>query len=71
VHAHVHRLVSVVKMATVLEECITEEQSTIVLFFWGKKTQCKGYSLRNISCYVGKFCRVKRFHLGVRRFADD
>jgi hypothetical protein len=27
-HAHVHRLVSVVKIATVLEGCTTEEQSS-------------------------------------------
>jgi hypothetical protein len=31
-HAHVQRLVSVVKMATVLEECTTQEQSSIVRF---------------------------------------
>jgi hypothetical protein len=30
-HAHVQRLVSVVKMATVLEVCNTEEQRSFVL----------------------------------------
>jgi hypothetical protein len=29
---HVQKLVSVVKMATVLEECIYEEQSSVVRF---------------------------------------
>jgi hypothetical protein len=42
-HAHVQRLVSVVKMATVLEECATEEQCSVVRSFMGKSTQCKGY----------------------------
>jgi hypothetical protein len=38
-HAHVQRLVSVVKMATVLEEYTTEEQRYVVRFFVGKRTQ--------------------------------
>jgi hypothetical protein len=29
-HAHVHRQVSVIKMATMIEECITEEQRSDV-----------------------------------------
>jgi hypothetical protein len=35
-YAFVQRLVSVVKMANVLEECTTEEQSSLVPFFMGK-----------------------------------
>jgi hypothetical protein len=35
-HEHVQRLVSVVKMATVLEDCTTEEQSSVVRFLWAK-----------------------------------
>jgi hypothetical protein len=35
-HAQVHRLVSVVNMATVLEECNTEEQCSDVRFLWAK-----------------------------------
>jgi hypothetical protein len=31
-HAHVQRLVSVVKMATIFEEYTTEEQRSVVLF---------------------------------------
>jgi hypothetical protein len=43
-HAQVHRLVSVVTMATVLEEYPTEEQRSVVFFFFvSKMTQCKGY----------------------------
>jgi hypothetical protein len=44
VHARVQRLVSIVKMATVLEDCTTEEQRSVVCFFVGERTQCKGYS---------------------------
>jgi hypothetical protein len=50
VHAHVQRLVSVVKMATVLETYTTEEQRSLMRFSVGKTTQCKGYSQRNVSC---------------------
>jgi hypothetical protein len=35
-HAHVQRLVSVVKMATVFEECITEKQHSVVRFLQAK-----------------------------------
>jgi hypothetical protein len=44
-HEHVQRLVSVVKMATMLEDCTTEEQLSVVRCFSARKrTQCKGYS---------------------------
>jgi hypothetical protein len=36
VHARVPRLVSVVKMAAVLEGCNTEEQRFVARFLWGK-----------------------------------
>jgi hypothetical protein len=36
-HANVQWLVSVVRMATVLEEYITEEQCSFVLFVWAKE----------------------------------
>jgi hypothetical protein len=39
----VQRLISVVKMAMVLEVYTTEEQHSVVTFV-GKRTQCKGYS---------------------------
>jgi hypothetical protein len=47
-HAHVQRLVSVVKMATVLEEYTKEEQRYVVRYFLSKRTQYKGYSLGNM-----------------------
>jgi hypothetical protein len=43
-HAYVQRQVSALKMATVLEECLTKEQSSIVCFLlWAKGLKCKGY----------------------------
>jgi hypothetical protein len=47
-HAHVQRLVLLVKMVTVLEECTTEEHRSVVHFLCGEK----GYSKRNISCLL-------------------
>jgi hypothetical protein len=41
-HAHVQRLVPVLKMATVLEEYTAEEQRSVLRFFMGKNTQCEG-----------------------------
>jgi hypothetical protein len=43
VQAHVQRLVSVVKMKTVLEGCITKEQRSVLRFSVGKRTQYKEY----------------------------
>jgi hypothetical protein len=41
VNAHVHRLVSVVKVAKVLEEYTTEEQRPFVRFLWTKGLNAK------------------------------
>jgi hypothetical protein len=49
-YAHVTRLVSVIKMATVLEKLSTEKQSTVMPFFLGKRTRGVGYSRRNVPC---------------------
>jgi hypothetical protein len=56
-HAHIQRLVLVVKMATVVKECNTEKQRSVVLFLWAKRHNSK-------KCFlfmVGSVCRVKRF----------
>jgi hypothetical protein len=39
VYAHVQRLVSVVKLATVFKEYTTKEQRSVVLFSVGKRIQ--------------------------------
>jgi hypothetical protein len=38
---HVQRLVLVVKMVTVLEECTTKEQRSVVCFSWSKGLNAK------------------------------
>jgi hypothetical protein len=68
-HAHVQRLVSVAKMATVLEEYATEEQHCIVRFY-GKMTQCKGYSLKMFPVYSEKCLSRKAVHNWVEKFSE-
>jgi hypothetical protein len=70
VHAHVQSLVSVVKMATVLE-CNIEEQHSVVRFL-----RVKGLMQRICikKCFVftaGSVCRVKLFTSGGKYFADE
>jgi hypothetical protein len=62
VHAHVRRLVSVVKMATVLEECTTEEQRSVMLFLCAQKGSMGRIFVNKCFLFtVGSVCRVKRF----------
>jgi hypothetical protein len=65
-HAHVQRLVSVVKMAIVLEECNTEEQRSVAVFLGGKMTQCEGFTKKYVYIMftVGSVCLVKWFTTG-------
>jgi hypothetical protein len=53
-HAHVQRVVSVVKMATVLEEYITEEQHSVVHFSWAKGLNAKDIHIEMFPVYGGK-----------------
>jgi hypothetical protein len=49
-HALVQRLVSVVKLSTVLQDSTTEEQSSLVRFFlWAKGLNGKAIR-KNVSC---------------------
>jgi hypothetical protein len=43
-HVLVQRMVSVVKMVTMLEEYIIEERCSVVSSLVIERTQCKGYS---------------------------
>jgi hypothetical protein len=61
-HAHVQRLVSVVKMGTVLEEYTTEKQSSAVCFLWAKELNAKDIHKEMFG--MGTICRVKRFANG-------
>jgi hypothetical protein len=49
-HAHVQRLVSVDKMATVLEECTIEEHISVLRFICGKKDSMQRVFITKISC---------------------
>jgi hypothetical protein len=40
-HVHIQRLVSRVKMATMLKGCPTEEQRSVVGFLWAKELNAK------------------------------
>jgi hypothetical protein len=60
-HAHVQRLISVVKMATVLEECTTKHQRCVVRFLWAKVLNAMIFIKKSVLFTVGRVCRVKRF----------
>jgi hypothetical protein len=40
-HVQIQRVVSVVKMTTMIEECTTEEQRTVVHFLWARGLPAK------------------------------
>jgi hypothetical protein len=69
--AHVHRLVSVVKIVTVHEVCNTEEQSSVVRFFFfgAQKVSMQRIFIKTCLLFtVGSVCRVKRFTAGWQTF---
>jgi hypothetical protein len=51
---HVPRLVSVVKMTTVLEENSTEEQCSVVVLLWANGLDAKGIHKEIFPIYSGK-----------------
>jgi hypothetical protein len=78
VHAHVQRLVSVVKMVTVLEMCTTEKQRSVVRFLWAKGLSEKDITKEMFSVYGGKCLSytpvhnwVKKFYQGFLKVGDD
>jgi hypothetical protein len=59
-------------MATVLEECTTQKQPSVVRFFVGKNDSIQKIFIKKYFVFmIGTVCRVKRFSLGVKRFADE
>jgi hypothetical protein len=64
--AHVQRLVSVVKMATMLDWCTTEDQRSVVLFCGQKDSMQRIFIKKCLLFSVGSVCRVKRFTTGLR-----
>jgi hypothetical protein len=65
-HAHVQRLVLVVKMATFLEDCTTEEQRYFVRFCEQEGSMQMILKNKYSLFAVGSVCRVKRFITGAR-----
>jgi hypothetical protein len=74
-HAHVHRLISVVKIATVLEEYTTEEQCSVVRFYGQKGLNAKDIRKEMFPVYGGKCLSRNAVHSWVEKrgkvFADD
>jgi hypothetical protein len=73
--AHVQRLVSEAKMATVLEEYTTEVQCFVVRFLWAKRLDTKDVHKEMFPVYGGKCLSCKAVHSWVqkrgKRFADE
>jgi hypothetical protein len=63
-HAHVQSLVSVVKMATMLEVCTTEEQCFVLHFLWAKGLNAKDIHEEMFLIMVASVCHVKQFATG-------
>jgi hypothetical protein len=61
-HVHVQRLVSVIKIATVLEVHTTEDQNFVLRFFLRAIDSMQRIFIKTcFLCTVGSDCRVKRF----------
>jgi hypothetical protein len=54
-------------MATVLEECTSEEQLSVDRFLWAKLLNAKDIK-KSFLFTVGSVCRVKRFAAGSMTF---
>jgi hypothetical protein len=69
-HVHVHRLVSVVKMATVLEDCTNEEHCSVVRFLRAKRLNAKVVHKEMLLVYCGKCLSRKAVHNWVEKFSQ-
>jgi hypothetical protein len=67
-HAQVQRFVSVVKMATVLEEYTTEEQRPVVRSLWATGLNEKDIHKEMCRAYSGKLLSRKAVHGWVEKF---
>jgi hypothetical protein len=68
-HAHVQRLVSVVKMVTVHEECTIEEKHSVVLLLWVKVLDAKDIHKEMFPVYGGKCLPCKAVHNWVKKLS--
>jgi hypothetical protein len=60
----------VVKIATVLEVCTTEEQRSVVRFLWAKGPNAKDIHKEMFSVYGGKCLSRKALHNWVEKFSQ-
>jgi hypothetical protein len=67
-HARVQKLVLVVKMTTVLQECTTEEQSSVVRSLWAQFLNVKDNHIEIFPVYGGKCLSRKAVHNWVANF---
>jgi hypothetical protein len=71
-HAHVQRLVLVVKMASVLKECSTEDQRSGVHFLWAEWLAAKdNVSYLRWEVFVAVHNWVEKFYQGRSKVTDD
>jgi hypothetical protein len=61
-------LVSVVRMATVLEECITEEQLSVMRFLWEEGLDAKDIHKESFTVYGGNCLSRKAVTVGWQTF---
>jgi hypothetical protein len=61
-HVHVQRLVSVVEMATVLQGCNTEDQSSVLRSSWAKELNAKDIYKEMFPVYGRKCLSRKAVH---------
>jgi hypothetical protein len=60
--AHVQRLVSVVKMTTVTEECTTLDQRSVVRFLWARGLNANDIHKEMFPVHVWKYLSCKAVH---------
>jgi hypothetical protein len=64
---HIQRLVSVVELATMVDECSTEEQCSVVRFLWEKGLNAKDihkcflFMMRSVLSYKAVHNMVEKF----------
>jgi hypothetical protein len=70
-HAHVQRLHSLDKLATVLEDYITKVKRSVVRFLWAKGLIAKDTHIEMFPACGEKCLRVKQFATGSRNSLKD
>jgi hypothetical protein len=70
VHAHVQRLVSVVKVATMLEECTTKGQCSVAHFLSAKGLNAKDTHKELFPVYSGKCLSHEVVYNWVKKFSQ-